>query len=51
MALAVVLFIVAAISYGLGRKHGGSREVSADRAQLYLSEKTLPDHVVPIRGP
>ena len=29
MALAVVLFIVAAISYGLGRKHRGSPEVAA----------------------
>lgn len=41
VALAVVLFIVAAISYGLGRKHGGSREVSADRA-LTTAESTVP---------
>src|SRR5688572_12206478 len=41
VALAAVLFIVAAISYGLGRKHGGNREAPADRA-FTNAESTIP---------
>src|SRR5215208_6448162 len=51
VAFAVVLFIVAAISYGLGRKHGGSREVSVERTLTDAETAVLKRHSkAPVSG-